>query len=59
MSARVFLSECSQECLGRAWGKIKYDGSLQAVYAKGGSKPKPRITFDGKAGEWTIAVEKL
>lgn len=33
----------------RDQGKIKYDGSLQAVYAKGGSKPKPRITFEGKA----------
>lgn len=29
--------------------KIKYENNLNSVYAKGGSKPKPVVTFDGKA----------
>ena len=29
--------------------KIKYDNHFECVYAKGGSKPKPVVTFDGKA----------
>ncbi|MDE6364782.1 MAG: hypothetical protein K2L86_11090 [Lachnospiraceae bacterium] len=29
--------------------KIKYDNYFECVYAKGGSKPKPVITFDGNA----------
>lgn len=28
--------------------KIQHDNSFECVYAKGGSKPKPVITFDGK-----------
>ncbi len=29
--------------------KLSYDKKIQCVYAKGGAKPKPAITFDGKA----------
>jgi hypothetical protein len=29
--------------------KIKNDNHFECVYAKGGSKPKPVVTFDGKA----------
>lgn len=30
-------------------GKAEYDKTLECFFAKGGAKPKPAITFDGKA----------
>ena len=29
--------------------KIKYENNVECIYAKGGSKPKPVVTFEGKA----------
>ena len=34
--------------LNDAKAKIKYENYFECIYAKGGSKPKPVVTFDGK-----------